>query len=76
MCSAALAAVGVIVLPATATATGPAVLAGHRPALAPLTPLALPGQNALTLPGTVHAWGANGQGQLGDGTTTGRLTPI
>ena len=26
--------------------------------------------------GTVWAWGCNGYGQLGDGTTTNRLTPV
>jgi alpha-tubulin suppressor-like RCC1 family protein len=30
---------------------------------------------ALMVDGTVMAWGANGVGQLGDGTTTQRLTP-
>ncbi len=31
---------------------------------------------ALKNDGTVWAWGENIQGQLGDGTTTGRLTPV
>jgi len=31
---------------------------------------------ALTDKGEVWAWGYNGQGQLGDGTTTTRLTPV
>jgi len=31
---------------------------------------------ALRRDGTVWAWGWNEHGQLGDGTTTGRLTPV
>ena len=31
---------------------------------------------ALRQDGTVWAWGANGSGQLGDGTTTNRLVPV
>jgi alpha-tubulin suppressor-like RCC1 family protein len=31
---------------------------------------------ALRKDGTVWAWGGNDKGQLGDGTTTGRATPV
>jgi len=31
---------------------------------------------ALKLDGTVWAWGSNGRGELGDGTTTNRATPV
>ncbi|MBU6336175.1 MAG: hypothetical protein KGS47_17430, partial [Chloroflexi bacterium] len=31
---------------------------------------------ALLADGTVRCWGANGDGQIGDGTTTDRLTPV
>ncbi|MCN9243590.1 Ig-like domain repeat protein [Streptomyces sp. RY43-2] len=49
-------------LPAGVQAT--AVAAGQRHSL------------ALTSDGRVFAWGDNGSGQLGDGTTTNRLTPV
>ena len=40
--------------------------------------IAAGGSHTVALKGdrTVWAWGNNGNGQLGDGTTTGRLTPV
>ena len=49
------------------------VLAGKR-----VTKVAFGGTHALALTddGRVYAWGNNAQGQLGDGTTTNRTTPV
>ena len=52
-----------LALPAQAAVT-PMVVAGHSHSL------------ALMSDGTVWAWGLNATGQLGDGTTTDRFTPV
>ena len=49
-----------------------AALAASLPAWGGLVPLAAAASSA----GTVLAWGANNRGQVGDGTTTDRLTPV
>src|SRR5215211_4820344 len=40
-----------------------------------VVPLAGASPAAAATPGTPHAWGGNSFGELGDGTTAGRLTP-
>src|SRR5260370_27103600 len=46
--------------------------------LASVTAIASGGYHslALLLDGTIMAWGSNGSGQLGDGTTVTRRTPV
>jgi len=52
-----------VITDASAVFAGPAVAAGTNHTV------------VQTDTGTVWTWGANASGQLGDGTTTGRLTP-
>ena len=58
-------------------ATGDVAIPTQIPGLAGITHLAASGDHVLALAnsGTVYAWGANGAGELGDGTTTNRSTP-
>jgi alpha-tubulin suppressor-like RCC1 family protein len=58
-------------------ATGDVATPTQIPGLAGITHLAATGDHVLALANsrTVYAWGANGAGQLGDGTTTNRSTP-
>ena len=58
-------------------ATGDVAIPTQIPGLAGITHLAATGDHVLALAnsGTVYAWGANGAGELGDGTTTNRSTP-
>jgi len=53
------------------------VLAGAIPATEQVTQIAASSHSlALTDAGNLYAWGSNGSGQLGDGTTTNRFTPV
>ncbi len=63
----------------TATSTTPVrVLPGAMPAGVTVTRIAAGWQSgyALGSDGTAYAWGVNNDGQLGDGTTTSRSTPV
>jgi hypothetical protein len=64
---------GVLGLGATADVATPTQI----PGLAGITHLAATGDHVLALANsrTVYAWGANGAGELGDGTTTNRSAP-
>jgi alpha-tubulin suppressor-like RCC1 family protein len=67
----------------SSAASTPVVVACSRsplqvPGLTGITAIAAGGSHVLALrsDGTVAAWGANGSGQLGDGTTTTRVGPV
>jgi alpha-tubulin suppressor-like RCC1 family protein len=62
----AIAVAGLAAALAAPVAAGATPVAGHAPA---------PGQPAAAISGTMLAWGANSEGQVGDGTTTSRSKP-
>jgi hypothetical protein len=80
LCCLALGSVLAAVLLATATAAGTALVPGsaHVAAVATATAVTTAEDHACALysDGTVRCWGKNDQGQLGDGTTTPRLTAV
>jgi alpha-tubulin suppressor-like RCC1 family protein len=68
----------VVLLAVTALGPGPLVGASHAAGVAPATAVSTGTDHACALLSdrTVRCWGQNDRGQLGDGTTTPRLTAV